>query len=149
MPLDRRLIFLLQHATRAALSHASALSEEASGASIVQLGALSHVAECQGTTPTELASALGLNKSGTSTLIARLERQGWLRREPNPHDARGVRLSLTKKGEATRKQARPAFKRGMADLAEGFSTAEMEVVVRFLNHLVVRFGRAAREEGEL
>lgn len=149
MQADRRLIYLLQQAARAALGHASARSEAASGASIVQLGALSHIAACHGTTPTELASTLGLNKSGTSTLITRLERAGWLRREPNPDDARGVRLFLTRKGELVRERARPAVRRTQADMTEGFSPAEMDVVYRFLNSLVERYGRAAKEEDGL
>ncbi len=148
MQRDRRLLYLLRHATRAAMAHASALSEQASGASVAQLGALSHVAECPGSTPTELASSLGLNKSGTSALVVRLERAGLLRRESNPEDARGVRLFATKDGDAARARARPAFKHAIADITEGFSATEMDVVYRFLNTLVERFGRTAREEHE-
>jgi DNA-binding MarR family transcriptional regulator len=143
---DRRLLYLLRHAARAALAHASARTEAAAGASVAQLGALSHVAAYPGATPTDVAGALDLNKSGTSTLVVRLEKAGLLRREPNPADARGVRLFATKKGEATRERARPAFRRAVADIMEGFSASEMDVVYRFLNALVERFGRAANQE---
>lgn len=145
---ERRLLYLMQHATRAAIAHASASTSEAAGVTIPQLGALSHLAAEPGATPTDVAIALGLNKSGTSSLVARLEKSGFLRREPNPRDARGVRLFLTKKGEAAREKARPAFRRAVAEFERGFAASEMETVFRFLNELVDRFGRASSQEEE-
>ncbi|TWE12937.1 MarR family winged helix-turn-helix transcriptional regulator [Rudaeicoccus suwonensis] len=47
------------------------------------------------TTVGELAGYLGLDKSTVSGLVARGEARGLLQRKPNPHDHRGVLVSLT------------------------------------------------------
>lgn len=43
-------------------------------------------------------------KSHISSLVGQLEKRGWLKREPDPSDARARRLHLTKKGEAMAKK---------------------------------------------
>ncbi len=45
-----------------------------------------------------LAAELYLDKSTTSRVVDALERKGYARRDPDPDDARGVRLSATPEG---------------------------------------------------
>ena len=51
-------------------------------------------------TVTELAERTGRTKSTVSVLAGKLEKAGYLLREPDPADARLLRLRLTPKGEA-------------------------------------------------
>ncbi len=51
-------------------------------------------------TVTELAERTGRTKSTVSVLAGKLEKAGYLLREPDPEDARLLRLRLTPKGEA-------------------------------------------------
>src|SRR5215471_8679014 len=46
----------------------------------------------------ELGAMLGLAKSSLSGLVDRTERNGLVRREPDPQDTRAVRVALTPEG---------------------------------------------------
>jgi DNA-binding MarR family transcriptional regulator len=144
--MDRRLLFLLQRGARAALGHTNRKLLERMDISVAQLAALSYVAERPGCSMTQVADLLDLNKSAVSGMIVRLERAGLLRREPNPHDGRGALLYSTAKGERTRAAARPVFRGVIAEMTDGLAAGELEVVLRFLNALVDRFGSEAAAE---
>ncbi|MFI0357119.1 MarR family winged helix-turn-helix transcriptional regulator [Actinomadura sp. 9N407] len=47
----------------------------------------------------ELGGVLGLAKSSLTGLVDRTERRGLVRREPDPQDARAVRVTLTTEGD--------------------------------------------------
>ena len=49
-------------------------------------------------TITELAAALGLDRSSVSGLVDRTEARGLVTRQPNPNDARSVHVSLSPQG---------------------------------------------------
>ena len=53
----------------------------------------------------ELARRIGRTKSTATVLVRKLEQAGYVQREPNAADARGVRISLTEQGRARE----PAF----------------------------------------
>ncbi len=138
-PSDRRLLYLLHRASQVAIRHVNArLAERA--VSVAQLGTLSYLAQRPGSSLTDLATVLDLNKSAITTMCARLERAGLLRREPNPHEARSARLFSTAKGERMREGSRPVFRAVMREMTEGFSRDELDVVARFLGAVVERFG---------
>jgi DNA-binding MarR family transcriptional regulator len=116
------------------------------GVSSSQLAALYYVAKRPGCSMTEVATLLDLNKSALSGLVQRLESAEVLRREPNPRDGRGHMLFVTKKGEATRAQSLPLVRKLTTEMTEGFSAAEVETVLRFLNSLIERYGEDDPEE---
>ena len=95
---------------------------------------------------TELADLLDLNKSAVTGLVQRMGRAGTLRREPNPEDGRGSVLYVTAKGDALLERAKPLLRRLNGELDEGFTEAEIEVVLRFLNRTVERFGADGKRE---
>ena len=136
--MDRRLLFLLQRASRAALARTNSRLFDRPGTSVEQLATLSFVAGRPGCTLTDISDLLDLNKSAVSGMIGRLERAGTLRREPNPKDGRGSLLHLTPRGEKVRRESQPVFRSAMAELTQGFTAAEMNVVFRFLNAVVER-----------
>jgi DNA-binding MarR family transcriptional regulator len=53
-----------------------------------------------GVRPTELARRVGSSKQVINPLVNDLEKWGYLRREPDPHDRRGTVLRLTERGGA-------------------------------------------------
>jgi DNA-binding MarR family transcriptional regulator len=52
-----------------------------------------------GTTASELGRRLGVSKQAAAKTVASLERVGYICREPDPGDARAVRLRQTARGE--------------------------------------------------
>ena len=146
MATDRRLFFLMHRAHRGLLAHVNARTLAELGVSSSQLATLYYVAKNPGCSMTEVANLLDLNKSAVGGLVQRLEAADVLRREPNPRDARGHRLFVTKKGEAVRAQSLPLVRKLTADITEGFSAPEVDTIYRFLNTLVDRFGDSDAEE---
>jgi len=49
-------------------------------------------------TPTQLMRSVMLSSGGMTNRLDRLEEAGWIRREPDPEDRRGVVVGLTRKG---------------------------------------------------
>lgn len=107
---------------------------------MAQLAALYYVAKNDGCSLSDIANVLDMNKSAMTSLARRLESSGVLRREPNPDDARGTRLFLTEKGKTARTQSLAVMRRLTAEVTEGFSEAEMDVVYRFLSTVVEQLG---------
>lgn len=62
----------------------------------------------------ELARRIGRTKSTVTVLVRKLEQAGYVQREQDASDGRGVRISLTPRGKALE----PAF-REISDLLEG------------------------------
>ncbi len=135
---ERRILFLLQRAARAALGYANKTTYDALGVSATQFATMMYLAKHPKATMTAIASLFDLNKSGVSGMISRLERDGFVTRTADPEDARSNLVGLTPSGDAVRASTIPLIKRVTAQVTEGFSTAEMEVIYRFLNTVVER-----------
>ncbi len=67
--------------------------------SLAQHEVLVMIRTFSGLTQKELSERLLVVKSNVSALIKKLEARGLVRREPDPHDSRNKRLSLTAAGE--------------------------------------------------
>ena len=65
----------------------------------------------QPTTPTELATTLGMRVTTLSSLLTKMERQGHLRRELNPADGRSRLISLTAEGQRATEDCFPGSAR--------------------------------------
>lgn len=76
---------------------------------------------------TELADRVLLSRSGLTRLADRLERDGLIRRQACPSDARGTLAVLTDAGLARLEAAWPTHRRGVAEHVTGRLTPE-EVV---------------------
>lgn len=146
--MDRRLFFTMHRAQKAIAAYAAAGLDEHLGVSVAQLTTLMYVSKHSGCSLTALAELLDLNKSAVTGLVQRMERAGTLRRESNPDDGRGSLLFVTPKGEALRERAVPLLRRLNGELTEGFSNDEMEIVYRYLNGLIRRFGAEPRKDRE-
>jgi MarR family transcriptional regulator, organic hydroperoxide resistance regulator len=71
-----------------------------------------------------------------SRILERMERQGLVRREPNPIDRRSIVVSLTPKGRRLAEPLCEAAKRHEAAVLEPFGKANAETLVRVLQRLI-------------
>lgn len=73
---------------------------------------------------TDLAASEFISQPGMTTLVSRLEDEGWVIRQPDPSDGRAVRVAITKKGLATIDAALAARTAAMRNRVERLSPAE-------------------------
>ncbi len=79
---------------------------------------------------TDLADALGCSKSNASVLADRMVHDGYLRRETDPADRRGVLLSLTTAGSAAHEAGFEIVLRRQDELFAGVSPQDRETLLR-------------------
>jgi DNA-binding MarR family transcriptional regulator len=86
-------------------------------------------------TGSELASATGLTTGAITGILARLESRGFLRREPDPHDARKqiLRRSSARIEEALHADLAP-FKKDITALIESLDAHQRAGLAKFLDH---------------
>jgi DNA-binding MarR family transcriptional regulator len=87
-------------------------------------------------TPAELAEAAGVTRATMTGLIDTLERDGLVRREPDPDDRRMMSVRLTVKAEAYLKQMLPGHFQTMARLMAPLSESERKTLVRLLTKVL-------------
>jgi MarR family transcriptional regulator, organic hydroperoxide resistance regulator len=104
------------------------------GVSMVQAGALFHLAAHDGCRPSDLAAALAIQPAAATGLVDRMAEAGLVRRRPCPDDARAQRLAITARGRRIAERATPLVSQLQARLLAGFSPSELEIVARFLRH---------------
>lgn len=79
------------------------------------------LAEGKALSQQQLADALAADKHGTSRMLARMERDGWIRRAPSPDDSRSQIVRLTRKAserlDAMRANVRNHFRQKLTPLA--------------------------------
>ncbi|WP_394831354.1 MarR family winged helix-turn-helix transcriptional regulator [Pendulispora rubella] len=143
--MDRRLFFLLPRAARMVMARANDATIRVLGVSSAQLATLAYLAKKPGSTMTDVANLFDLNKSGVSGMVARLERAGLVKREPSPRDGRATLLWLTPKGESVRAESMPLVRRATAEMTEGFTPEEVDVIYRFLNAIIDKCADAEEE----
>lgn len=84
----------------------------------------------------ELGAVLGLAKSSLTGLVDRTERNGLVRREPDPRDTRAVRVALTPKGSGLAEVFYAETCKRVDELARGLSAAERDVLAGLLGRIV-------------
>jgi len=95
--------------------------------------------------PSNLYSRLERSSGGMTKILKRLEEQGFVSRAPDPHDGRGSRVSLTKRGLDVQERVFNAFLQATRDLLEDISFADLRVADRSLQQLLDAFeGQHAR-----
>jgi DNA-binding MarR family transcriptional regulator len=105
-----------------------------------------HVSEAEGgRRMTDLAESVVLSKSGLTSLVDRMERDGLLERRPDPTDRRATRIVLTQAGkerfEVVSRHHRGVVKRIFTSRV---SEEEANVIVEVMKRL-----RSAVREGEI
>ncbi len=126
---------LLLRDTRTGLH--TALTSDIDGLDATTYPVLSGLARLgDGVSTTELAAAVGLERSVTSRHVSTLEAHGLLRRHPHAADRRAVAVALTDHGRAAVERARGRLDARLADLLSALDRAEADRFATVLDGLV-------------
>ncbi|CAA0122401.1 Uncharacterised protein [BD1-7 clade bacterium] len=137
--MDKRLFFLLNMAQKRVFSHVNSESEALLDVSVTQLGALMLIGAMPGATQKDVSKVLGLSKASASGLIDRVVVKGLVEKSMSETDNRAVSLYLTDRGKTKAANAKPHLANLNSALTDGFSDAEIDTVLRFLNTMINRF----------
>jgi MarR family transcriptional regulator, transcriptional regulator for hemolysin len=88
----------------------------------------------------ELTRLAGVEQPSMAQLLARMERDGLIRRDPDPTDGRSSLISLSKKALGMMAPARAILVQGNREALEGFDDAEVEVLVTLLLRVMANVG---------
>lgn len=84
----------------------------------------------------ELGAMLGLAKSSLTGLVDRTAQRGLVRREPDPRDARAVRVALTEEGRRLVDEFYEATCRAVEVLPSGLDEADRDRLAELLGRVV-------------
>jgi MarR family transcriptional regulator, transcriptional regulator for hemolysin len=85
---------------------------------------------------TELARWAKVEQPTMAQMLTRMERDGIIRREPDPADRRGSLVSLTKQALARLPAGREVLKQANADMTRGLTNKEVETLIGLLKHVL-------------
>jgi MarR family transcriptional regulator for hemolysin len=83
----------------------------------------------------ELAQRARVEQPTMAEMLARMERDGIVEREPNPDDKRGSLVSLTRKSRARLPKAKAALTQGEHEAMAGFSAEEKALLLELLQRV--------------
>jgi len=86
-------------------------------------------------TPAELAEAAGVTRATMTGLIDTLERDGYVKREPDPNDRRMMSVRLTTAGERFLQEFLPGHFQAIASLMSPLTEVERKTLVRLLGKI--------------
>lgn len=110
---------------------------------LAQFRALVTVARSGGILVGDLAEALGIQRSGATRLVDRLEHAGLITRSVRPADRRGVVVRVTVAGENLVHDVMERRRAQIADILAGLSGPERDLVIDGFR----LFAEAAAEHG--
>ncbi len=84
----------------------------------------------------ELARWARVEQPTMAEMLARMERDGVVQREPNPKDRRGSLFSLTRRARLRLPKAKAALIQGEQEVMAGFSATEKELLLTLLQRVV-------------
>jgi DNA-binding MarR family transcriptional regulator len=141
---DRRLIFLLNVAQRRLQRHLAARTQSG-GVTAAQGGLLFVLGRRDGVLMGEAGAALDMGMPGISGLSDRMVEAGLIEKRADPDDGRAFRLWLTPAGRKALARTKAGVTELNADLTEGFSGAEIDIVARWLAHVRKKFSKGEDE----
>ena len=143
---EPRLVFLLTVAQRR-MQRWMAARTQASGVTAAQSGLLFVLGQRDGVLMGEAGAALDLGPAGISGLVDRTAAAKLIERRADREDGRAWRVWLTPKGRSAAVRAKTAAAEINATLTEGFSSAEIDIVARWLTSIQDKFPRDTEERG--
>jgi DNA-binding MarR family transcriptional regulator len=100
-------------------------------------------------TGSELAAITGLTTGAITGVVVRLERAGYLHREPDPHDGRKQILSPTRARVRDLQDVFDPIRKDVAALLEGFDVRQLTAIAEFLTRSAeMAYRHAARLRAE-
>ncbi len=91
--------------------------------------------EQEGLTHSELAERLGITPATTTRMLQRMEKAGFVQRQPDASDQRVSRVYLTEAGRAVRAELEAVWQQMELESFRGFSDEERVVLRSFLSRL--------------
>lgn len=85
-----------------------------------------------GLTQRELLDRLDIEQATLANTLARMDRDGLIRREPHPTDRRAVRNFLTERGRGIEAEALSAAEQADQALFKGFRRFERELMLEYM-----------------
>ncbi|WP_144126760.1 MarR family transcriptional regulator [Catellatospora sichuanensis] len=95
--------------------------------------------------PSAVARRAGLHPATMTGILDRLERAGWVARERDPADRRGVTVRALPDRAGEMYGLLAGMNSAMDDICAGYTDAELDVVAGFLSR-AIEAGRGATEE---
>ena len=92
--------------------------------------------ERDGLTPREISDDLGVEMPTVTRTVQRMLRDGLVRREAHPGDARSVRIYVTPKGGALREAVTRILEEETEVALRGFSAQERRALAEFLERML-------------
>lgn len=115
------------------------------GVTSAQLPVLVALKNGERRTQKELARIAGVEQPSMAQLLARMERDDLIRREPSPSDKRSSLIMLTQRAINTLEPGRDALRSVDADACAGFSDEERKVFLGLLRRMAVNAEAAVSE----
>jgi len=94
----------------------------------------------------DLAKFAKIEQPSMAQMLARMERDGLIRRTPDPADGRSSLISLTEEAVAKLPAARQALEEGRERVLSGFSVDEVQTLVQLMRRLNQNLDRMVAEE---
>ena len=142
-PKPHRLVYLLSVAQRRVQRALAASSVDA--VSPAQAGLLFVLGKQDGALMGEAGAALDLGPAGISGLVDRMAAAKLVERRADREDGRAFRVWLTPKGRAALSRAKAGAAEVNARLSEGFTSAEIDIVARWLTSIQSKFPKGDGE----
>lgn len=106
------------------------------GLATAQLPVLSMLRDGERLSQAELARAARVEQPTMAQLLARMERDGLIRREPDPRDRRSSLVMLTDVALGRLPAGRRVLREGNAEMTRGLSSEEVETLVDLLRRVL-------------
>ncbi len=91
----------------------------------------------------EITTRLGIENPTVTRSVQRMERQGLIKREPEPADARRVLVRLTSRGAALEETIQKVTSEFEARMLQGVTETEREQLIRVLYKVLKNLGAEA------
>ncbi|GBR00591.1 MarR family transcriptional regulator [Gluconobacter cerinus NRIC 0229] len=82
-----------------------------------------------------LAELAGIEQPGMATLLARMERDGLIEREPDPDDKRVSQIRLSPVGFTKSQQVIPIMEGASEEAFKGFTPLERDILITLLERM--------------
>ncbi|MFC3448505.1 MarR family winged helix-turn-helix transcriptional regulator [Amycolatopsis speibonae] len=117
------------------------------GLTFAQMPVLAALSKADALSQKELAVLARVEQPSMAQLLARMDRDGLIRRTPAEHDRRVSLISLTEDGLAKLTQVRSALFETNDQALRGFSADEVELFVDLLRRLVANIEEDPPDDG--
>jgi MarR family transcriptional regulator, transcriptional regulator for hemolysin len=106
------------------------------GFATAQLPVLTALKDGARLSQSELCRWAKVEQPTMAQMLARMERDGLIRRDPDPEDGRSSLVSLTKQAVGRLPAGRAILRQGNKEMTEGLSGQEVKVLVRLLHRVL-------------